>query len=161
MAKVFGEELRKQVEQRKQSASERINRRQEHIDNCDFDWDDCFVSDHLDSDTIYECNMQLEILSGDGLMDFDAIFDQDGKEVRVTSFINQWGKYTVVGNGIFASSKSALLKKTGWTEHTIKVPVWTHYVPSGRGMAGVCGGSSQKCRWHTNMVTGEYVGFPG
>ena len=138
-----------------------IAHRQERIDNCETDMDDCFVSQHIEEDAIRECNMQLAILDGDGCMDYTAVFDENGKEVNVHGFINQWGRWTVVGNGIFASSTKALLKKTGWTEKTIRVPAWTKFCTgSGRGMCAVMNGSTEIVRWHTNMKTGEYVGYP-
>ena len=93
-------------------------------------------------------------------MDYEAIFDENGNEVRTHWFRNKWGGNTIVGNGVFASSESALLKKTGWTRKTIRVPAWTKFVASGYGMSGVMSGSTQVIRWHTNMVTGEYVGYP-
>lgn len=160
MAKVYGEELRKAILQTKERLQAAIDRRWERIDNCETDMDDCFISHHVETDGIRECNMQLEILDSDGTMEIEAIFDENGNEVRVHYFINKWGRESVVGNGVFASSLSALLKKTGWTRKNIRVPVWTKYVCSGRGMAGVMNGCTERVRWHTNMVTGEYVGYP-
>lgn len=156
----YGEELRAHIIETRERMRAAIERRMERIDNCEVEMDDCFISQHVEEDAIRECNMQLDILDGDGCMDYEAIFDENGKEVRVHGFINQWGHYTVVANGIFASSKSALLKKTGWTSRTIRVPAWTKFCTSGSGMAGVMSGSTEVVRWHTNMKTGEYVGYP-
>ena len=156
----YGKELRESIIKTKERMQEAIERRQERIDNCEVDMDDCFISEHVEQDAIRECNMQLSILDGDGCMDYDAIFDENGKEVRTHWFENQWGKMTIVGNGVFASSRSALLKKTGWTEKTIRVPCWTKFCASGSGMCGVMNGSTEIVRWHTNMKTGEYVGYP-
>ena len=160
MAKVYGEELRKQILETRRRMQEAINRRWERINNCETDMDDCFISQHVEEDAIRECNMQLKILDGDGLMDYRAIIDKNGKEVHIHWFTNRWGRDTVVGNGIFASSISALLKKTGWIEKTIRVPAWTKFIACGSGMSGVMNGSTEVVRWHTNMVTGEYVGYP-
>ena len=156
----YGEELRAQIIETRERMRASIERRMERIANCETDMDDCFISQHVEEDAICECNMQLHILDGDGCMDYDAIFDENGKEVRVHGFINQWGRYTIVANGVFASSKKALLKKTGWTERTIRVPAWTKFCTRGSGMAGVMSGASEVVRWHTNMKTGEYVGYP-
>lgn len=155
----YGEELRKEIEERKQRVYDIIDRREERIANCEYDWDDCFVSSHIDADQIRECNMQLEILKGDGTMEIEAIFDENGKEVNVRWVHTRYGG-SYVGRGIFARSKQALCKKTGWTTKTISVPCWTKFVTSGTGMAGVCSGHTEIVRWHTNMVTGEYVGYP-
>lgn len=158
--KVYGEELRESILTQKKRLQDAMDRRQERIDNCETDYDDCFISIHVETDAIRACDMQLEILDGDGMMDFDAIFDENGKEVRTHWFRNKWGGWSVVGNGVFASSIKALLKKTGWTEKTIRVPAWTKFCTSGKGMAGVMSGSTEIVRWHTNMKTGEYFGFP-
>ena len=155
----FGDELREQVEAKRQRVYDIIDRREERIANCEYDWDDCFVSSHIDADQIRECNMQLEILKGDGTMPIEAVFDEDGKEVNVRWVHTRYGG-AYVGRGIFANSKKALCKKTGWTIKEINVPCWTKFVTSGTGMAGVCSGHTEIVRWHTNMVTGEYVGYP-
>lgn len=125
------------------------------------DEDDCFMSIRVEEQALANYRMQLKILEGDGLMDYEAIFDESGKEVRTHWFSNKWGGDTIVGNGVFASSEKALLKKTGWTKKTIRVPVWTKFFGGcGGGLCSVYTGSYQQVRWHTNMVTGEYVGYP-
>lgn len=161
MAKVFGAELAKEIENDKQRTIEIMNRRDERINNWETDEDDCFLSIHSNQQNISACDMKLEILKGDGTMEIDAIFDENGIEVNVHSFPNKWGGYSLVGKGIFASSERALLKKTGWTTKKIKVPCWVKFCGgAGGGMCAVYSGSYQICRWHTNMVTGECVGFP-
>lgn len=159
MEKLYGEKLEKNIRTKLQRTYDIINERQSRIDECQYDWDDCFLSDHIDRDTINECKMQLEILKGDGTMEIEAIFDEDGKEVNVRWVRTRYGG-AYVGRGIFASSKKALLKKTGWTTKTISVPCWTKFCTNGTGLAGVYSGSTQIVRWHTNMKTGEYVGYP-
>lgn len=158
--KKFGEELKASIIETKKRMQAAIDRRWERIDNCEVEMDDCFISQHVEEDAIRECNMQLAILDGDGCMDYDAIFDENGNEVSAHWFINKWGKSTVVANGVFASSMKALLKKTGWTTKTIRVPAWTKFIASGSGMCGVMNGGTKMVRWHTNMKTGEYVGYP-
>ena len=158
--KLYGEELRASILKEKERLYETMARRQERIDNCETDYDDCFISIHVESDAIRACDMQLSILDGDGMMDYNVVVDENGTEVRIHEFQNKWGGWSVVGNGVFASSVKALLKKTGWTEKTIRVPAWTKFCSSGRGMAGVMSGSTEVVRWHTNMKTGEYVGYP-
>ena len=159
MAKVFGfelaEQIRKSIENRKQIIADR-NRR---ISNWETDEDDCFMSIKLDDEFLCEAEKQLKILATDGTQPFSVIVDNEGNVVRTHWFTNKWGGNTIVGNGVFASSVKALLKKTGWHEETRNYPVWTKFVPNGTGLCGVYGGSYQTVRWHTNMVTGEYVGF--
>lgn len=157
--KLYGEALAESIKKKMQRTQEAIDERQRHIDDCRYDLDDCFLSHHIDCDTISECKKQLKILEGDGTMEIEAVFDENGKEVNVRWVHTRYGG-AYVGRGIFASSKEALLKKTGWTTKTIKVPCWTKFCTNGTGMAGVCSGSTQIVRWHTNMKTGEYVGYP-
>ena len=156
----YGEELRKEIEADIEYTREIQRRRDERIANWETDEDDCFVSIRVEEQSIANGKLQLEILATDGLMDFNAVIDENGKEVRIHEFRNKWGGWSVVGNGIFASSKKALLKKTGWQEKVIRVPVWTKFVTHGSGLYGAYTGSYEKVRWHTNMVTGEYVGYP-
>lgn len=155
----YGNELKAEIEAKQQRVLDIITDRRERVYNCEYDWDDCFVSSHLDENQLRECSMQLEILRGDGTMPIEAVFDEDGKEVNVRWVHTRYGG-AYVGRGVFASSKKALCKKTGWTIKTINVPCWTKFCSSETGMAGVMSGSTQIVRWHTNMVTGEYVGYP-
>lgn len=158
--KLYGEELKKSIIKQRQRLIDAMNRREERISNCETDYDDCFISIHIEQDGIRACNMQIKILDGDGMMDYNTVVDENGNEVRVHFFTNKWGKESVVGNGVFASSFKALLKKTGWVEKTIRVPAWTKFCTNGSGMSGVMSGSTEVVRWHTNMKTGEYVGYP-
>lgn len=158
--KLYGEELKKIIEREIEQIHEIQKDRDRRIADGWTDEDDCFMSIRTNSQSLERCRMQLKILEGDGLDDFKVIVDEDGNEVYVHEFRNKWGGYSWVGRGIFASSLKALLKKTGWVEKTIKAPVWVKfYGGSGGGMLGVFTGSYGYCRWHTNMVTGEYVGF--
>lgn len=158
--KLYGEALRASIIEHKQRMLDALARREERIANFETDYDDCFISIHVEQDAVRACEMQLKILDGDGLMDYQAIIDENGNEVRIHFFTNKWGGDSVVGNGVFASSIKALLKKTGWKEQTIRVPAWTKFCTSGTGMCGVMSGSTEIVRWHTNMVTGEYFGYP-
>ena len=93
-------------------------------------------------------------------MDFEGVFDKNGEEIWVKWVHTRYGG-AFVGRGVFASSIKALLKKTGWHTEMIKVPVWTKFVSGpGGGMCGAYTGGYELVRWHTNMVTGEYVGYP-
>lgn len=157
----YGKELAESIRESIRHTEEIQKRRDERIADGWTDEDDCFMSIRVEEQALANYRMQLKILDGDGLMNYEAIFDENGKEVRTHWFRNKWGGDTIVGNGVFASSEKALLKKTGWTKKTIRVPVWTKfYGGSGGGLCSVYTGSYQQCRWHTNMVTGEYVGYP-
>lgn len=160
MEKLYGEALKESILARKARIQRSIDDRANRIAEGWTDEEDCFISSRTDRQSLAECDMQLEILAGDGLMDFDAIFDEDGKEVNVKWVHTKYGG-AYVGRGIFASSKKALCKKTGWHVEEIRVPVWTSFhAGSGGGFLGAYTGSYQYVRWHTNMVTGEPVGFP-
>jgi len=159
MAKVYGEELRKAILAERATLVASMERRAERIRNWETDEDDCFISERVEANGIRECDLQLEILKGDGMMDFEGWFDQDGNEVRVRWVHTRYGG-AYVWNGIFASSEKALMKKTGLTKKGIRVPCWTKFSTPYGGMLGVYSGSYEVVRWHTNMVTGEYVGYP-
>ena len=159
MAKLFGEELRKSILASKARYQEAISDRLDRIDAGLTDMDDCFLSQRVEERAMLECDMQLDILDRGGTYDWDCYFDADGKEVAVRWVNTRFGS-KVVANGVFANSIKALLKKTGLVEKTVRVPVWTKFVPAGSGLCGVYGGSYCVVRWHTNMATGEYVGYP-
>lgn len=156
---LYGEELRQSILATRKTLQEAIKRRAERISRWETDEDDCFISQRIEEAGINECNLQLAILEGDGCMDYEAIFDQDGNEVYCKWVNTRYG-YKIVGNGVFANSEKALLKKTGWSKKMIKVPVWTKYRAGGSGLLGAYTGSCELVRWHTNMKTGEYIGFP-
>jgi len=156
----YGKELAELVRKNIQRHADAIKSRMDRINEGWTDMDDCFLSQRVDERAIGEARMQLAILEGDGTMEIDAIFDEDGKEVDVRWANTRYG-YKLVARGIWANSQKALLKKTGWTKRTIKVPCWTSFSPgSGGGMCAVYSGTYEVVRWHTNMVTGEYVGYP-
>lgn len=159
MTQVYGDELRKQIEMEKAHTIEIMQERAARISRMETDEDDCFMSQRIDQSALSEYDTQLHILDGDGMMEIDAVVDQDGNEIWVHWVHTRYGG-AWVGRGVFASSIKALLKKTGWKTETKRVPVWTKFVPSGSGLMGVYGGSYQEVRWHTNMKTGEYVGYP-
>lgn len=156
----YGEELRKSIEREIEHIHEVQKRRDERIARWETDEDDCFMSIRVEEQALSRCRKQLEILKTDGTREMEAVFDENGNEVYIHHFKNKWGGWSVVGNGIFASSENALLKKTGWIKKTIRVPVWVKFVSGGSGLYGAYTGSYEVVRWHTNMVTGEYVGYP-
>ena len=158
--KLYGEELRKAILDGIAHTKEIMAERATRIANWETDEDDCFLSARVNENSMSEYRMQLDILDHGGVYDWDCYFDKDGKEVSVRWVNTRYG-LKVVANGVFASSIKALLKKTGLVEKTMKVPVWTKFAAgSGRGMLAVYGGSYTVVRWHTNMATGEYVGYP-
>lgn len=159
MAQLFGEELRKVIIADKERTLASIKERNARIDNLETDFDDCFMSIKGDQQSLEKYELELSILDGDGTMDYDAVIDEDGNEVNVRYVNTRFGG-AFVGRGIFANSIKALLKKTGWHTETIKVPMWVKFTSSGSGLCGVYNGQYQIVRWHTNMVTGEYVGYP-
>lgn len=160
MPKLYGEELARSIEAEKQRYIAAIEDRQRRINNWETDEDDCFLSQRMEERGIHECNERLKILQGDGTMPYDAVFDQEGNEVSVRWVNTRFGG-AYVGRGIFASSIKALCKKTGWTVKEIRVPVWTKLSSGGaKGLYGAYIASIERVRWHTNMVTGEYVGYP-
>lgn len=158
--KLYGEDLVKSIKDERKRIIKNMEERNERIANWETDEDDCFVSSRSDQQSLHNCEMRLEILNTDGLMDFEGVFDENGEEIWVKWVHTRYGG-AFVGRGVFASSIKALLKKTGWHTEMIKVPVWTKFVSGpGGGLCGTYTGSYELVRWHTNMVTGEYVGYP-
>lgn len=161
MSKLYGEALAESIQSTIACMEESLADRNERINAGLTDMDDCFISERTEQRAIQEARIQLDILRGGGTMPIDAVIDENGVEVNVRYVDTRYGpKY--VGNGVFANSMKALLKKTGWTTEERNVPCWTKFMPgSGGGMCSVYTGTIGVVRWHTNMVTGEYVGYPG
>ena len=157
--KLFGNELIESIKKEIEHYEELIQNRAERIELGMTDMDDCFLSEKVEQSAITEAKMQLEILSGDGCEERDVVIDEDGEDVGARWVQTRYGS-KVVARGIFANSIKALCKKTGWTEAKRRIPVWTKWIPCGYGLAGAYSGYYAKVRWHTNMKTGEYVGFP-
>ncbi|MDR1516447.1 MAG: hypothetical protein LBS45_12210 [Synergistaceae bacterium] len=160
MSKLYGKALAESIRDTIARIEEALDDRNERISQGMTDIDDCFISERVERRAIQEARMQLDILRSDGTMPIDAVIDENGDEVYVRYVDTRYGpKY--VGNGVFASSLKALLKKTGWKTEERNVPCWTKFIPgSGGGMYSVYTGTVGIVRWHTNMVTGEYAGFP-
>lgn len=159
--KLYGEKLAAAIRKEMEDIQKRIDSRSRRISDGTTDYEDCYMSHRHDEEELSACKEKLDILQGDGTMKEDAIFDEDGKEVRVHWFDNRWGGVSCVARGVYASSIPALLKKTGWTQKEIRVPVWMKWRAGvGGGLCAAYTGGYYRCRWHTNMVTGEYVGYP-
>jgi len=157
--KLYGSDLKDQLIKDRQRILDTMAERNSRINQGVTDYDDCFMSIKVEQGRLSEIDMQLKILASDGLRNEEALFDENGNEVSMRWVSTKYGT-RIVANGIFASSVKALIKKTGFELKTIRVPCWTRFVTSGSGLCGVYSGSYIMDRWHTNMVTGEYVGYP-
>ena len=156
--KKYGAELAEQIKNERKILEVAIERRAERIANWETDEEDTFMSQRVEEQGIYECNLKLQILEGDGFMETEVVLDENDNEVRVNCVHTRYG-WKYVGNNIWAASMKALLKKTGWRMDVKRVPAWVKFVPGGSGMYGVYTGRYEVVPWHTNMVTGEYFGF--
>ena len=155
---VYGKELAAVLRADVERIKGILEDRQDRIDKGMTDMDDCFMSQRNNENSLQRLRMQLEILETDGLMEVDVVDLGDGEVEEPRWVETRWGS-KIVAHGVFAASLKALLKKTGWTLTPRLVPMWVKFYASGTGMAGAFNGSYQVCRWHTNMVTGEYFGF--
>ena len=81
MKRLFGAELAASIEREMQRIREVQQERDERISRGETDYDDCFVSIRSDAQALDRCRMELDILKGDGCVDFDAIIDENGEEV--------------------------------------------------------------------------------
>lgn len=159
--KLYGKELTEQIKKDIQRTKEVIENRHKRINEGLTDMDDCFLSEKVNHESIREMEMQLEILKGDGLMEIEVLISPEGKEFEPRWVDTKWGSKIVV-NGIFSANRKALYKRTeklGYKLGVKKVPCWTKFISHGTGLCGVYSGSYQITRHHTNMVTGEYIGY--
>lgn len=159
MAKLYGEALKQSIIEARERTLRSQQERWDRIDKGWTDEDDCFMSIKGDQQALSNYAKQLDILNGDGMMDYEAVMDEQGNEVGIRWVNTRYG-VKVVGRGVFANSLKALLKKTGWHTEMTRVPCWTKFCSSASGLLGVYSGWYEVVRWHTNMVTGEYVGYP-
>ena len=157
--KLYGKELANTLIKERTRIQGIMANRDSRINQGMTDDNDCFMSIKVNQQALREIEMQLEILSGDGLFETDGLFDEDGGEIAMRWVTTQYGQ-RIVADGIFAKDKETLVKKTGYELRKIKAPCWTKYITHGTGLCGVYTGYYIKMRWHTNMVTGKYVGYP-
>lgn len=99
MTKLYGAALAEQIRAERQRILDAMKRREIRIENGETDEDDCFLSMRSEEQNLRKCDMQLSILDTDGLMEFDGVFDADGKEVNVHPITNRWGKISYTGRG--------------------------------------------------------------
>ena len=137
----YGDELLAEVEEQIKRCLEDENRYAEE------DLDECFMSKHYTDEKLRMLYAEKSILEGDGTLEFEALFDKDGKEARWSLFENKWGGQSYACRGNFASSLKALAKKTNYTIKTIRVPFWIN-------------SNGEFVRYPINMKTGEWVGYP-
>jgi len=155
----YGKELAQEIQNEMENLEEAIENRYIRIASGKTDMDDCFMSQNTEEKGISKCKMMIEVLNGDGLMDLHCFRDNDNKVHQYRWVDTRYGM-KIVSDGIFASSVKAMKFKTGWKEDYIRVPCWVKFeAGSGGGMCGAYTGQYNYVRWHTNMVTGEYVGF--
>lgn len=161
--KLYGQKLAEDIQKRIEDTYKIIDNRNERINNWETDEDDCFLSQRTDEQAISNYRKQLDILKTDGFMDYQIYVDKNNVEHSIGYFRNKFGRYsyvtTIDNQKIYANSEAALMKKTGLIIKKVKVPCWTKFCSNGSGLYGVYTGSYEICRWHTNMVTGEYFGF--
>ena len=137
----YGDELLAEVEEQIKRCLEDENRYAEE------DLDECFVSKHYTDEKLRMLCDEKSILEGDGTLEFEALFDKDGKEARWSLFENKWGGLSCACHGNFASSLKALAKKTNCAIKTIRVPFWIN-------------SNGAFVRYPINTKTGEWVGYP-
>lgn len=135
MTKLYGAALAEQIRAERQRILDAMKRREIRIANGETDEDDCFLSMRSEEQNLRKCDMQLSILDTDGLMEFDGVFDAEGKEVNVHPITNQWGKISYTGRGAnsarldVANDKLFLFSEvelTGATEYTTTGEGWQY-----------------------------------
>lgn len=156
----YGKELIAELEGDIKRTQEAIARRQEHIDNCDFDWDDCFVSQHFDDRAISVANQKINLLKNGGYDWFTEYQTLDGVLVDATWCNTKYGyKLRVkMPDGTIkwttAETKKGL-EKIGLRKVMCKRSAWFCFRSSGSGLAGAYCGSYVTFPSDTNYWTGE------
>lgn len=158
----FGDELVRSLKETLASLKCIRNDRQGRIASGVTDIDDCFISDKCDEERMCEIREQIRIIENGGTMKSKTLFDKNGVEVRVYKAKTKYGLCVcceVDGKTVYSQSVEKLAVKSGFQFRTVEVPCWTKMESSGSGMFGAYTATYQVVRWHTNMATGEYVGY--
>lgn len=129
--------------------------RAEHIADCDYDMDDCFLSAHSDNLQEQLLRAQLSILENGGMAEFVAIETLDGELCKSFWFKGKYGETRRVekpnGEVVYTSAMTDKgLAKKGLCKVKVKRPAWAKYVGDSLACVRV---SIYEARY--NRLTGE------
>ena len=159
----YGAELIAELEADIKRTKEAQARRDEHLANCDFDLDDCFVSVRLDENSIRTAQDKIDLLRRGGCEWFTEYANLDGELVDANWCNTKYGwklrvKYP---NGdvkwTTADTKKGLAK-LGLKKVMCLRPAWFTFRSAGSGLFGACMGSYVKFPSDINYATGEQAG---
>jgi hypothetical protein len=115
--------------------------REDKMQNCEFDIDDCFVSVWANGWSKRLLDTKIAILNDGGYADFPAIVDKDGKLVSDTHVETRYGGRYIVkdldGNVTeWINPTEKVLAKKGYQYGSIRKPAWAKLDGSGYGLSG-------------------------
>lgn len=157
---VYGVDLVKRLEDDIRLMQESADRRAEHIANCDFDWDDCFVSERVDTRGIRCAQNKIALINDGGCAWFREYATLDGTLVNAhwchTKFGTSLRAEMPDGTVVWTSSCTANgLAKRGLKAVECLRPAWYAFRSSVGGMAGVYCGDYELFPSDVNYATGE------
>lgn len=157
----YGDELIKELEGEIVRSREAISKRIDHVLACDFDWDDCFISQRCDERGISLAQDKISLIKRGGCAWFQEYATLDGVVVHTNWYENKFGGWSlravmpdksVVWTS--ANTKKGLAKK-GLKKVLCLRPAWYAFHSNGRGMMGVYTGSYVLFPSDINYATGE------
>ena len=147
----YGQKLIEVLERENENMKKAMDRRFDHVSNCDFDWDDCFVSQRFDERGIRTNNDKIKLIKDGGCAWFQEYATLEGKLVDARWINTKFGYSLRVnmpdGSTVWTTANTAKgLAKKGLKKVECKRPAWYCFRSNGSGMMGA--------------YTGEYVLFP-
>lgn len=157
----YGEELIKELRDEITRSREAIGRRVDHVMACDFDWDDCFVSQRFDERSISLAQDKIRLIEDGGCAWFTEYATLDGKVVEARWYDNKFGGCSLRavmpdGTVVWTSAETAKgLAKKGLKRVKCLRPAWYAFHSNGSGMWGAYTGSYVLFPSDINYATGE------
>lgn len=156
----YGAELIASLEDEMRILQDSLEERSKRIDRGDTDWDDCFVSERVESRGVSLCREKIALIKDGGCAWFRELATLDGELVNYRWCETVYGSSMRVempdGAVVWTSAltaKGLARKGLKWVE--CLRPAWYCFRSSGRGMCGVYGGSYVLFPSDFNYATGE------
>lgn len=156
----YGIDLIKELENENDALRKAISNRIDRINACETDWDDCFVSQHLEDRGIRTNNEKIALLKNGGCTWFTEYATLDGKLVNARWCKTQYGSSLRVempnGSVVWTTAHTAKgLAKKGLKKVECLRPAWFTFKSAGSGLFGACYGNYVLFPSDVNYATGE------
>lgn len=157
---VYGEELIAKLEREIQLMKDAMRNRIERINNCETDWDDCFISQRCEERGISNNEAKIALIRRGGCEWFQEYATLDGQLVNAKWCNTTYGYRLRVrmpdGSIVWTSATTDKgLAKKGLKKVECLRPAWFKFSSSGSGMFGVYTGSYVLFPSDVNYATGE------